>query len=354
MIKELKKENGITLIALVITIIILLILAGVTISALSGENGILTRAVEAKENTEKAQIIEETQIAVLNSYGTSGEISFEKLKENLKKINNVKTESIPEIEPEHGIKETIFPLIFKVSDYEVQIIDENRINIFLDKYDLYKSIQIKGYTADSMTYAYFNTKYIPNKDTGIEIKANRTRSTNANSMLVGSSSQTIGNQMDFMLGINSYSKAMYCFGNGGNMEKFKVIDEIGTIDSSEFINFYMDKDICQIKKDEDNNVYTIENESFKETNTDFNIRIPILIGGENVSEGEGIDEEKVNTAYSQVTKEFEYIRIYEKGVLLKNYIPAKRKSDDAIGFLETIDEDFLEKKGDGQVILLSE
>lgn len=39
-----KKQEGITLIALVITIIVLLILAGVTIAMLTGENGLLTRA----------------------------------------------------------------------------------------------------------------------------------------------------------------------------------------------------------------------------------------------------------------------------------------------------------------------
>ena len=46
-----KSNKGITLIALVITIIVLLILAGVTIAALSGDNGILKRAAEAKEQT---------------------------------------------------------------------------------------------------------------------------------------------------------------------------------------------------------------------------------------------------------------------------------------------------------------
>ena len=46
-----KGNKGITLIALVITIIVLLILAGVTIAALSGDNGILKRAAEAKEQT---------------------------------------------------------------------------------------------------------------------------------------------------------------------------------------------------------------------------------------------------------------------------------------------------------------
>ena len=49
------KERGITLIALVVSIIVLLILAGISISMLTGENGILNRAQEAKENTEKSQ-----------------------------------------------------------------------------------------------------------------------------------------------------------------------------------------------------------------------------------------------------------------------------------------------------------
>ena len=46
------KEKGITLIALVITIIVLLILAGVTIAMVVGDNGILTRAKESKTQTE--------------------------------------------------------------------------------------------------------------------------------------------------------------------------------------------------------------------------------------------------------------------------------------------------------------
>ena len=47
-----KKERGITLIALVITIIVLLILAGVSIAMLTGNNGILTQAQNASEQTE--------------------------------------------------------------------------------------------------------------------------------------------------------------------------------------------------------------------------------------------------------------------------------------------------------------
>lgn len=53
--KTLKSTNGITLIALVITIIVLLILAGISISMLSGDNSILQKATDAKIETEKGQ-----------------------------------------------------------------------------------------------------------------------------------------------------------------------------------------------------------------------------------------------------------------------------------------------------------
>ena len=47
---KIKQEKGITLIALVVTIVVLLILAGITITALFGDNGLITRALQvAKE-----------------------------------------------------------------------------------------------------------------------------------------------------------------------------------------------------------------------------------------------------------------------------------------------------------------
>ena len=48
---KIKKNNGITLIALVITIIVLLILAAVSIAMLTGQNGILSQAQNAKNKT---------------------------------------------------------------------------------------------------------------------------------------------------------------------------------------------------------------------------------------------------------------------------------------------------------------
>lgn len=54
----LKEQKGITLIALVITIIVLLILAGVSIAMLTGNNGILTQANNAKSDTAVAEAVE--------------------------------------------------------------------------------------------------------------------------------------------------------------------------------------------------------------------------------------------------------------------------------------------------------
>ena len=62
-----RHEKGITLIALVLTIIVLLILAGVSIATLTGPNGLITRANQAKEATEQAGIDELKQIAQLEA-----------------------------------------------------------------------------------------------------------------------------------------------------------------------------------------------------------------------------------------------------------------------------------------------
>ena len=61
--KKLKKGNeGITLVALVVTIVVLLILAGISLNLVLGENGIITRAQEARDKTEQARINSEKSI----------------------------------------------------------------------------------------------------------------------------------------------------------------------------------------------------------------------------------------------------------------------------------------------------
>ena len=81
-----EKNKGITLIALIITIIVLLILAGVSITTLTGENGLLEQAQNAKESTEKAELIERAQTDILTIQAKNyGDLSREQLKTVLDK-----------------------------------------------------------------------------------------------------------------------------------------------------------------------------------------------------------------------------------------------------------------------------
>ena len=79
-----KSSKGITLIALVITIIVLLILAGISISMLSGDNSILSRAGEARDITGEKSIAERVQLAYLGALAEGkGDVTRELLENAL-------------------------------------------------------------------------------------------------------------------------------------------------------------------------------------------------------------------------------------------------------------------------------
>ena len=82
-----RKTAGITLIALVVTIVVLLILAAVSISMLGGENGIITQAIESKDKTKIGEEKEKVQLAATAAKGQTnwGEITEDNLAEELTK-----------------------------------------------------------------------------------------------------------------------------------------------------------------------------------------------------------------------------------------------------------------------------
>lgn len=88
-----ENNKGITLVALVITIIVLLILAGVTISMIFGNNGILTKANDAKTASEKADILDGIKLEYADSemgkYTNSGN-SSESLESITRRVVNEK------------------------------------------------------------------------------------------------------------------------------------------------------------------------------------------------------------------------------------------------------------------------
>lgn len=89
-----RQNSGITLIALVVTIIVLLILAGVSISMLTGKNGILTQAETAKTDTQKKEALEKIQLETAGSLDNNGNYSLNLAKSNLEKNLSIPTEDI--------------------------------------------------------------------------------------------------------------------------------------------------------------------------------------------------------------------------------------------------------------------
>ena len=112
-----KNHNGITIISLVVTIVILIILAGISINLTIGEDGLITKAKQAKENIELAQIEEQTSLNELYSgleseleLGTTGNIDYDaitKLAEFKKAIADY-IEEAGGVKPEYSAETTTF------------------------------------------------------------------------------------------------------------------------------------------------------------------------------------------------------------------------------------------------------
>ena len=112
-------NKGITLIALVVTIIVLLILAGVSIATLTGPNGLLTRVNDAKTATEKAGAKEKVQVEVAGSYDNRGNLSTELLNKNLENVAGLTS----------GTPITNFPATVVVDGYEVTIDEDGNVTV---------------------------------------------------------------------------------------------------------------------------------------------------------------------------------------------------------------------------------
>lgn len=94
----LKNKSGITLIALVVTIIVLIILAGISLNLILGENGIIQRAKDSKQQTAIAEYKEKIELIKADvGVKNEGVITLEKLNEALNEnsekswVNKVET-----------------------------------------------------------------------------------------------------------------------------------------------------------------------------------------------------------------------------------------------------------------------
>lgn len=148
------KIDGITLIALVITIIVLLILAAVSIATLTGENGILTQAGKAKEETGRATAIEKVQVEVLGSYGTDGSISYDLLNNNLRNISGL-TYNGNKISEDDSNRINELPALVMVDGYNIKIKINGSVEMINTVFDIFDStgeIEGKMHIGDFINY----------------------------------------------------------------------------------------------------------------------------------------------------------------------------------------------------------
>ena len=131
-----KENKGVTLIALVVTIVVMLILAGVTISVLNGENGIVKQAQKAKEESKIKELKEKVRIDIAGKRveNINGELRVSVLKEILDKyFDNVPVETQITSETELKAKEEYGKYEMKISDIDVgEITYETSYTIFKD------------------------------------------------------------------------------------------------------------------------------------------------------------------------------------------------------------------------------
>lgn len=133
-----KKNKGITLISLIITIVILIILAGIAITLGLGKNGIFTRAKEAKELTNSQSATEELNIKItaikIDKYAEKQQMpTLRELAEELKKDEDIEyiTEKSKIAEVEYNVPSenpTVIYTKLKKYQYEFEINSELEIN----------------------------------------------------------------------------------------------------------------------------------------------------------------------------------------------------------------------------------
>lgn len=149
------KDNGITLIALVVTIVVLLILAGITLNLVVGNNGIITKANDAKKQTIKAG--ERSAVDLASSY-----LKMSDTIDNTNSLNasNLKTE----IEKNYGQNtvdvEGNIPLIatFKETGNKYAVNPDGTV-IEMDsiEFELFYNVIAKGDSADIVLVPYMET-----------------------------------------------------------------------------------------------------------------------------------------------------------------------------------------------------
>ena len=152
--KIIRKKNGITLIALVITIIVLLILSGITIQSITNK-GIISNAKRAELENKRAQISETLQLRLIteqsnNPFGNSEEIisaTRESVIENIDEIKQLgKDVTVEEISTEENF-EKVDDYFYVVVDDDIYKVEQDGVKFIGKTSEMSPAIRVKAISA---------------------------------------------------------------------------------------------------------------------------------------------------------------------------------------------------------------
>ena len=323
---KVKEENGITLIALVITIIVLLILAGVTIATLTGDNGLLKKTGVAKEQNEEATNEEKIKLAVSAAQVVGqGTITTENLNNEL--IANFKD------------KETANKILDKWYYKGYKINEKGNVEKGKLLPDEYKQIEYIETTGTQ----YIDTRHIPTTKIRIEMEIcfnGRFKSNDKSSIIC---SRDENKTVSFNFG-HTDSNGIYVwmdklYSKGGAIHKVVVSNEI--LKSKNLI-------IMQSKKFSYGSIST----SIAEKTTD-SVNNLIIAGG--------IDDDNNIIPFGCYNMDIYSFKIYENNILERYFIPCyctenvtdvneKEYPSGTIGLYDLVEGKFYTNQGTGEFL----
>lgn len=304
-----RNDKGITLIALVITIIILLILAGLSIQILAGENGLIKRTVKSKQLQEDAEEKELVELAVSSAkIDGEGNIITDNLNKALNETfnNGTKVTEISEGWNYQGKK------LYKIySNGKVEEMTEEKI-ILPSGYQQVEYLESTG-------TQYIDTNIIPTLDTSMEAVLACTDSNASNVNWCGS--VLSGYQGWFAIGSYGSGYLVSYIGNGERKGATIPFD-------TEFHKYYVSNGEQRIDDIISDNTIS----SFGRTM----LSIYFFRG---------------NNDYSSVTatkQKIKYVKIFESNQLKHHFIPCYLKSDtNQRGLYDVIENNFYTNCGEG-------
>ena len=283
-----RKERGVTLIALVVTIVVLLILASIGIGAITSDNGVIKQSNETKQSAERESIIEKIEADLYTEKTKTGKTPS---KNDLKEL--IKEKDFGTVNEDDSFNS-------KVGNYKIKF---NEIEGWENQYKEVSYLESTG-------TQYIDTEFMPNQKTSVEIYGNQISSSGS------------------LFGTNPY----FVITSGSGKYRFRYNNTIidSTLSAITLARLKLDK----------NKVYINDTLLGTFNEAEFQSNYNALLFGRNTSSGK---PEEVNAG------RIYYCKIWDDGNLIRDFIPVLDENDTPCLY-EKVEKKYYYNKGTGDFL----